>query len=73
MELYEIERALTLFLRMIQNHPELCPHDYCFEYERDNIQYFRCNLCGHTKNEPRPLSYWELQNRKGDENGKRNS
>ena len=69
MELCEIERALTLFLRMIQNHPELCPHDYCFEYEQDDIRHFRCHICGHTKTEPRPLSYWESWNIKGDKYG----
>ena len=50
MDLGEIEQLMRVFKRMLEKHPEICPHDYCLESYKDNEYYnYRCPLCGHTE------------------------
>ena len=32
MEIEQLKYAAKLFLEMLKNHPELCPHDWVFRY-----------------------------------------
>lgn len=54
MEIRQIEYTAELFLKMLRNHPELCPHDWEFWCSYPNIQdgksgktyEYRCSICG---------------------------
>ena len=56
MNLDEIERLLILFKKMLNEHPEICPHDYTQVQDNYNtkLRAYRCSLCGHTKIEKIP-------------------
>lgn len=47
MELYEVEFIANKVLQMWRNHPELCPHEYIFDWSRGNEEHYKCSICGH--------------------------
>ena len=57
MEKEQVERLLKLFLKMLMEHPELCPHEWEFCYSYPNIKNgkygrtyeYRCGICGEHK------------------------
>lgn len=50
MELGQIEYAAQIIFTMCREHPELCPHDYEWEWSqtKENIkeEHYKCRLCG---------------------------
>lgn len=51
MDLSMLERAAEIVFAMCREHPEICPHDYCWYMTKTNkdgkrIKYYRCALCG---------------------------
>lgn len=51
MDLRMIEYATNIIFKICMNHPELCPHDYEWEWSKTkgNIkeEHYQCRLCGH--------------------------
>lgn len=50
MELYDLEKAAVLFYAMCRNHPEICPHEFEFNWsqiidDKKHIHY-KCTICG---------------------------
>ena len=54
MEIGQVERLLKLFLKMLKEHPELCPHEWEFLKSYPNTQKgksgrtykYECRVCG---------------------------
>jgi len=52
MDLQTLEYAATLFFDMCRAHPEVCPHDFCWESSKPSETegkrevIYKCRLCG---------------------------
>lgn len=59
MEIEQVERLLKLFLKMLMEHPELCPHEWEFwqsypdtqEGKSGRTYEYSCRFCGGHKRE----------------------
>ena len=57
MEIEQLKYAAKLFLEMLKNHPELCPHDLVFrcsypdtcDGKSGRMHEYRCGICGGQK------------------------
>lgn len=52
MNLYQLEYVAQILFKMLENHPEICPHDYEWtgSLTKDGIEIesCRCQICGKT-------------------------
>lgn len=52
MNLYQLEYAAQILFKMLENHPEICPHDYewigSLTKDGIKIESYRCQICGKT-------------------------
>lgn len=48
MDLRMLEKAAYIIFEMCREHPELCPHDWEWEWTntRTGEKHYKCNLCG---------------------------
>ena len=50
MDIHELEYAAQVVFAMCRNHPEICPHDYHWDWSqtKDGIEekHYKCRLCG---------------------------
>lgn len=50
MDLSTLERAAYIVFAMCEQHPEICPHDYEWEWSKTNEnikeEHYKCKLCG---------------------------
>ena len=56
MDIDLIRDASLLFLKMIEQHPELCPHEFRWTgsdapKNGKKVNYFRCRWCGEVRSE----------------------
>lgn len=51
MDLYTIEKYILLLHEFFRNHPDLCPHDWDWEWTKnaytfDEERHYKCSVCG---------------------------
>ena len=48
MDLSTLERAAYIVFAMCEQHPEICPHDYEWEWTNTKTkeEHYKCILCG---------------------------